>query len=403
MTIFDQHIFLVVAAILVLGALFGRLTNLFKLPRITGYILVGVVLGPSILKIFSEKSLMQLEFLPEFALGTVAFLIGAGLSIELFKKLGLQMFLITLFESAGAFFLVLFTLLFFKMPLGAALPLAAIAPATAPAATLAIIKELRCSGSMTNTVLAIVALDDAFSIIIFGFVLSIDVRHLGSFGQVALESLLVSFYSILGALLLGLVIGFITYFVAKLFKDRTDTMIVVLGMIFLGLAMANIFGVSELLTNMFVGFVFVNMVAGKNEEIIQLTEKITPPLYCLFFVLAGAHLDLNVFHSVGYSLMIWAVVFILMRGIGQVGGAYLAALLGKMPDKIRKYVGLTLIPQAGVAIGLSLLITPASSYFDYRTIIINVTLMGVAVNEIVGPILTKYAFVHSGEACLDEK
>jgi Kef-type K+ transport system membrane component KefB len=399
--IFSQHIFLALAGMLILGPAIGRIANSFKLPRITGYILTGIVFGPSILKMFSDTTLTQLEFMPEFALGIVALLIGGGLSIDLLKRLGWRMFLITLGESFGAFFLVLFGLLALKMPLGAALPLAAIAPATAPAATLAIIKEYRCQGTMTETVLAIVALDDALSIVLFGLVLSIDVSHLENVSAVLLHSLSGSVSSILLSLLVGSVLGLLAHFLMKAFKDVADSVIIILGMVFLGISVAAILNISTLLTNMFIGFALINLSSG-NEEIIKASERLTPPLYCLFFVLAGAHLNFAVFQMVGWTMLVWGVVFILLRGAGQIGGAYLAAVAARLPEKIRRYLGLTLIPQAGVAIGLSLLIAQGSSYFAYRSVILNITLMAVAVNEIVGPILTKYAFFKAKEAVIVE-
>lgn len=400
-SLFDQHIFLALAGMLILGPVIGRTANFIKLPRITGYIITGIVFGPSVLKIFSETTLTQLEFMPEFALGVVALLIGGGLSIELLKRLGWRMFLITLGESFGAFFLVLFGLLALKMPLGAALPLAAIAPATAPAATLAIIKEYRCRGSMTETVLAIVALDDALSIVLFGLILSVNISHLNNIGTMLLHSLTGSFSSILVSVLLGSFLGMLTHLLLKIFKDIADSVIIILGMVFLGISIASILDISTLLTNMFIGFALIN-ISSNNEEIVKASERLTPALYCLFFVLAGAHLNFAVFSSVGLIMIGWAVVYILTRGGGQIGGAYLASVVARLPDKIRKYVGLTLIPQAGVAIGLSLLITKGSGYFEYRSIIINITLMAVAVNEIVGPILTKYAFFKAKEATIEE-
>jgi Kef-type K+ transport system membrane component KefB len=385
--IFSQHIFLALAGMLILGPAIGRIANSFKLPRITGYILTGIVFGPSILKMFSDTTLTQLEFMPEFALGIVALLIGGGLSIDLLKRLGWRMFL--------------FGLLALKMPLGAALPLAAIAPATAPAATLAIIKEYRCQGTMTETVLAIVALDDALSIVLFGLVLSIDVSHLENVSAVLLHSLSGSVSSILLSLLVGSVLGLLAHFLMKAFKDVADSVIIILGMVFLGISVAAILNISTLLTNMFIGFALINLSSG-NEEIIKASERLTPPLYCLFFVLAGAHLNFAVFQMVGWTMLVWGVVLILLRGAGQIGGAYLAAVAARLPEKIRRYLGLTLIPQAGVAIGLSLLIAQGSSYFAYRSVILNITLMAVAVNEIVGPILTKYAFFKAKEAVIVE-
>ena len=152
---------------------------------------------------------------------------------------------------------------------------------------------------------------------------------------------------------------------------------------------------------MFLGLTLIN-VTPKNSEIITGLERLTPPIYCFFFVLAGAHLNLGVFFKAGTTLIFWGVAFVIMRIIGKIAGAYLGGVLAQSPDIIRKYLGLTLIPQAGVAIGLTLLITKNSVYFEYRTIILNITLVAVAFNEIIGPLCTKYALFKAKEATVEE-
>jgi len=397
----NQDIFLAAAGLLILGFVFGRLGKFVHLPRVTGYIIAGILFGPSLLKIFSENSLAQLEFIPQFALGIIALVIGAGLSFSLIKKLGLGLIIITLLQALGAFVLVLLFLIFLKMPLGAALPLAAIATATAPAATIAIIREYRARGPLTETTLAVVALDDAVAIILFGLILTLDIKHLSTFGQAAIQSLSTSFMEILVALAIGAALGLIAHLLVKTTKEISDSVIIILGMVFLGIGIASITHVSALLTNMFLGLAFINL-SDKNSDIVVNLEKFTPPIYCFFFVLAGAHLNLGVFTTVGWTLIIWGIAFVLTRIVGKVSGAYAGGVLSKSPDVIRKYLGLTLIPQAGVAIGLTLLITKSSSYFEFRSVILNITLIAVAFNEIVGPLCTKYALFKAGEATTDK-
>lgn len=397
----NQQIFFAAAVLLILGFLFSWLTKLIKLPRVTGYIIAGIILGPSLLKIFQEHSLAQLEFMPQFALGIIALIIGAGLSFNLIKRLGIRLLLITLFESFGAFTLVFALLSLFKMPLAAVLPLAAIAAATAPAATVAVIREYRASGPFTETTLAVVALDDAIAISLFGLIMTLDLHHLSNFGEAALHSLVDSFIEILIALVIGLTLALLAHLLLKLTKEVSDALIVILGMIFLGITLASVADVSHLLTNMFFGMILIN-ISAQNSDIISNLEKITPPIYVFFFVLAGAHLDFDVFVKAGPTLVFWGVIFIVARLVGKVSGAYFAGMLSKAPDTIRKYLGFALAPQAGVAIGLSLLITKASGYFEFRSIILNITLMAVAVNEIIGPVLTKYSLFKAKEATVEE-
>lgn len=395
--IFNNQATLLSAGVLLMGFVFSWITKIIKLPRVTGYIIAGIILGPSVFQIFSDKSLEQLNFIPQLALGIIALIIGADLSFKLLRKLGFRLILITLLQTLGAFALVLIFLLVFKMPLGAALPLAAIATATAPAATVAVIKEYRARGPLTEAILAVVALDDAIAIVLFGLILTLDVKHLSSFGETAIKSLSTSFFEILMALAVGLVLGLIANLLVRATKEISDGLIILLGMVLLGIGIAHVAHISPLLTNMFLGMTLIN-ISSRHSDIMAGLERITPPVYCIFFVLAGAHLNLRIFATFGISLLIWGGLFVMMRIIGKVVGAYFGATFSGASDAIRKYLGLALIPQAGVAIGLSLLISQASGYFEFRSIILNITLISVAFNEIIGPVCTKFALFRAKEA-----
>jgi len=399
--IINQDIFLASAGLLLLGFLFGRSANLVRLPRVTGYIISGILFGPSLFKIFSESSIDKLAFIPQFALGIIALTIGAGLSFSLIKRLGVRLLLITLLESLGAFSLVFLALYLFKMPIEAALPLAAIAAATAPAATLAVIKEYRARGPLTETTLAVVALDDAVAIILFGLILTFDLKHLSTFGETAIQSLSTSFIEILSALIIGIVLGIVAHLLIKASREIADSVIIVLGITLLGTGIATISHTSALLTNMLLGLTLIN-ISSRNSEIVPNLEKLTPPIYCFFFVLAGAHLNLKIFASAGFTILFWGIAFVAARILGKLAGAYIGGTLSRAPDSIRKYLGFALIPEAGVAIGLSLLISKTSVYFEYRSIILNITLIAVAFNEIIGPICTKYALFKAKEATVEE-
>jgi len=393
----NKDIFVTASGLLIFGFAFSWIINRFKLPRVTGYLIAGIVFGPSILNIFSEGTLSKLSFIPQLALGIIALIIGAGLSLELIKRLKFRLIIITLLQALGAFVLVLIFLYLFKMPLGAALPLAAIATATAPAATVAVIKEYRSHGPLTETALAVIALDDAVAIILFGLVVTFDVSRIETFGAAAIQTLHTSIVEIVLALLFGIVLGWLTHLLIRSTRQATDTLIIVLGMVMLGIGLSGLFHVSALLTNMFLGLTLIN-ISSKNSDIVTNLERLTPPIYCFFFVLAGAHLNVRAFGSVGSSILIWSVIFVFMRIAGKISGAYIGGIISKAPEAITRYLGLILVPQAGVAIGLSLLITPQSSYFDFRSIILNVTLIAVAFNELLGPPLTKVALFKAGEA-----
>ncbi|MFH1347191.1 MAG: cation:proton antiporter [Candidatus Margulisiibacteriota bacterium] len=393
----EQQVFFAAAVLLIMGFIFSRLAKVVKLPRVTGYIIAGILLGPSIMKVFTHTALTQMEFMPQFALGIIAMVIGAGLSFSLIKRLGIGLLLITLCESLGAFFLVMLLLSWLKMPLEAVLPLAAIAAATAPAATVAVIREYRAAGPFTETIMAVVALDDAVAITLFGLIMTLDIKNLSGFGEAAIHSISRSVLEILFAFLIGLALAILAHLLIKLTKEMSDALIVIMGVVLLGVTLATVAGVSHLLTNMFLGMILIN-ISGKNSEIVSGLERAAPPIYVFFFVLAGAHLDLDVFIKSGSTLVIWGLAFVAARLVGKVGGAFFGGTISKSPAMIRKYLGFALAPQAGVAIGLSLLISKASGYYDFRSIILNITLMAVAVNEIVGPVLTKIALFKSGEA-----
>ena len=401
LTLFKQDIFLLASGLLIIGFIFGRLINMVRLPRVTGYIIAGIIFGPSLLNIFSENCLTQFDFIPQLALGIIALVIGAGLSFDLVKRLGSRFILITILQAVGAFTLVFLFLVLFKMPLGAALPLAAIATATAPAATVAIIREYRAQGPLTETILSVVALDDALAIMLFGLVLTIDLKQLSTFGETALQSLSASFVEILVALVIGVILGLAAHFLIKIAKEVTDNLIIILGIVLLGIGLASISHTSALMTNMFLGLTLIN-VSSRNSDIVANLEKLTPPIYCFFFVLAGAHLNLKVFTTVGPTMITWGIIFVLARIIGKIVGAYVGGALSGASEAIRKYLGLTLIPQAGVAIGLTLLITQDSSYFEFRSVILNITLIAVAFNEIVGPACTRFALFKAKEVTAEE-
>ena len=401
LTLFKQDIFLLASGLLILGFIFGRLINMVRLPRVTGYIIAGIIFGPSLLNIFSENCLTQFDFIPQLALGIIALVIGAGLSFDLVKRLGSRFILITILQAVGAFTLVFLFLVLFKMPLGAALPLAAIATATAPAATVAVIREYRAQGPLTETILSVVALDDALAIMLFGLVLTFDLKQLSTFGKTALQSLSASFVEILVALLIGVILGLAAHFLIKIAKEVTDNLIILLGIVLLGIGLASISHTSALMTNMFLGLTLIN-VSSRNSDIVANLEKLTPPIYCFFFVLAGANLNLKLFTTVGPTMITWGIIFVLARIAGKIVGAYAGGALSGASEAIRKYLGLTLIPQAGVAIGLTLLITQDSSYFEYRSVILNITLIAVAFNEILGPACTRFALFKAKEVTASE-
>ncbi|MFC1752799.1 cation:proton antiporter [Thermoproteota archaeon] len=396
----DVQIYIGLAILLLGGFIFAKYTPKFKLPKVTGYLLTGIILGPSVLNLFSEKTINNLEFIPYMTLGLIAVMIGAGLSFDLLKHIKMQLLAITIFEAFGALIFTTTILLLFGMDLGAVLPLAAVGCATAPAATIAIVKEYRAYGPFTNMVLGVVALDDAIAMIVFGFILSFDLNNSSLLGA-GLPSF---FHLFLFEMFNSILIGSLLAVAANIFMRRSrfiDNVVVIFGMVFLGIGISKIMHLSYLLTNMAFGFVLAN-ISTKNIKSIQELEKFMPPIYCAFFVLAGTSLNLKVFTALGSTMLVWASLYIVFRSAGKMTGSYLGAFITKAPLKIRNYLGFTLIPQAGVAIGLTMLITEGSFYFPYKPIIINLILASVAVNEIIGPLLARFALFKAEEAVSPE-
>jgi Kef-type K+ transport system membrane component KefB len=398
--IIGSHIYLGLGLVLFLGYVFGRISGLLKIPRVTGYLIAGILIGPSFLNIFNEANFAYVSFVPYLALGIIALTIGAGLSFDVIKHIKYQLVSITLFEALGAFILTLIVLLVIGTPYGATMPLAAIACATAPAATIAVIKEYRAYGSLTNMILGVVALDDAIAMFLFSLILTFDFSSLTGFGMNIIHAINHFLFGLFNSIILGIVLAVIAnYIFCK--KAKIDNTIILLAMIFLGVGLSNVMHISYLITNMVFGFTLINL-NMRNKESIQEIEKYTDPIYCLFFVIAGTHLDLTFIGSLGFNVLLWAGFFILFRMLGKILGAYLGARLSKAPEKIRRNIGFSLVPMAGVAIGLTLLIDSSSYYYAYRSIILNVTLVAVAVNEIIGPFFAKYALVRAKEAVLNQ-
>ncbi len=414
MSIFDfqeMDVILALGLFLLLGFAGGRVAKRLRFPAVTGYIIVGLIIGPHLLRLVPEDMVESLAPLTNFALGLIALTIGGRLNINGLKKLGKSISYITMGEITVSFLMVsssvfLFSLFFlprfsgqsaayslrtFVLPL--ALLLGAIAPATAPAATIAVINEYKAKGPLTDTLLAVVAIDDAFGIILFGLVFALSEILVGKGGSNPLKVILGGFIDIFGSVSLGLIVGLALGSFARFLRERNELLIIVLGTVMFTTGVAALLDLSLLLANMAAGFILINK-AKRSQRIFGTVATIDMPVYVAFFVLAGAHLDWKILFTVG----LLGLVYLFTRGYGQILGAKWGAARAGAPDMVRKYLGFGLIPQAGVAIGLVLLIQQESSFQAFSGIISTVVLAGVVVNEIVGPLLTKMAIIKSGEA-----
>lgn len=386
-----------IAIIIFSGLLFGKLISFLNLPHVTGYLIGGLIIGPSVLSILSADMVASLGMISQVALGFIAFTIGMSFKVEYFKRLGWTPMVIGFFEATLAVLFVQIALLLAGFELSFALVLGSIAAATAPAATVMVIKQYKAKGPTTDTLLSVVAVDDAIALILFGFAAAISQILTGDSQSTSLfMSILTPVLDILFALLLGAVIGFVMKFILPQLTSRGGRLSVLIGVVLLITGLANQFGLSELLANMAGGMVLTNASLDA-QRLDEMTDYITPPLYMMFFVLSGARLQLGIIPSVGLA----GILYIVFRVAGKLSGAYLGARIMKAPENVRKYLGPMLIPQAGVAIGLTTLAETLVP--NHAAEITAIVLVGTLVYELVGPIVTKMALQKAGEITVKGK
>lgn len=387
----DLDALLSIAIVLFSGLFFGKLVTYIKLPNVTGYLVGGLIIGPSVLNILSTESIASLGLISQIALGFIAFTIGLSFKFNYFKRMGWTPVVIALFEATLAVLFVQIALLLAGFDLPMAIVLGAIAAATAPAATIMVIKQYKSKGPVTDTLLSVVAIDDAIALIIFGFAAAIAQTLLGAnvSGNLLL-TILNPIWEIILALLIGAVIGFFLKYILKIFATRAGRLSVLIGGVFLITGVAAQFGVSELLANMAGGLILTN-ISLDAQRIGEMTDFITPPIYMMFFVISGARLQLSIVPTIG----IVGIIYILFRVVGKITGAYIGARLMNASKDVQKYVGPMLIPQAGVAIGLTTIagrLVP-----EHAAEITAVVLVGTLVYELIGPIITKISLEKAGE------
>lgn len=398
-----MNILLYLAIILFTGLLFGKLAKFLKLPNVTGYIVGGIIVVPILgllnIHVIPEEGLKELSVVSKIALGFIAFSIGTEFKLSYFKRVGLRPIIIAIFESFFAIIIVFLILILFKNDVKFSLVLSAIAAATAPAATIMVIKQYKAKGEVTENLLSVVAIDDATAIIFFGIFVAIA-NAIGNTENVSIAySILKPFLEILASLAVGAVAGIILSLGVRWYTGRGNRISLILAMILLVSSMTLVFKeissdfeFSALLSCMMMGAIFTNTVKDDVlETVTYLVDRFNPPIFILFFVLSGMELDLQVLTTVG----IIGVIYIVGRVIGKVFGAYLGAVVSKAPQNVRKFLGFGLVPQAGVAIGLT--IVADSIIPEYAPIIKTVILSATFIYELIGPSITKASLKAAGE------
>lgn len=375
---------------MIIALLMTRVMKKISLPNVTGYLIAGLIAGPYCLKLYNSENLDALSIITNVALGFIAFSIGGEFKLSSLKQLGAKIFVITVFEAVGASVLVITTLVLLKFPLTLALVLGAIASATAPAATLMVVRQYKAQGPVTSTLLPVVAIDDAVCLMLFS-ILSSVAKSLESEGGFNLyQTILKPIIEIVLSLIIGFVLGIILSVGTKFFKSRANRISLVVTAVFLGVGISDKFGLSSLLLCMAIGAALANY-SPVSDPVMDGSERWTPPLFMLFFVISGAQFNFSVLKTVGAV----GVIYILMRSFGKYFGAMLGCKIAGTEKTVRQYLGITLLPQAGVAIGmaqLSLTVVP-----EYGEQIRAVVLCATLVYELVGPLLTKLSLQKAGE------
>ncbi|OWZ85029.1 cation:proton antiporter [Natranaerobius trueperi] len=378
-----------IAVILLVGYGCGKLVQKFKLPMVVGYIIGGLLLSPSILNVISTELNQSLQVLETLGLGIVALFIGSELEFNKLKKLSRSILGIALIELTGTFVIVFAGMYYLVgLSLEVSMLLGAMAMATAPAATMAVIREYKAKGRLTSTLLGVVAVDDALCIIFFGIVSAIVGGILTGNGFTA-SNIVEPFIEISGSFVLGILSGLFIIILFKYTKNRHAKVLLLISLALLNSGIASTFHLSSLLTNMITGLTFANLYSRPQE--IAYLEDVETPIYVAFFVLAGTGLHLDVL----LSNWVFAIGYMIFRTIGKLGGSYVGAKISGADDVVQKYLGFAMFSKAGVSIGL--LVMVQDQFPDIAVMITAIELAAITIFEIFGPLGAKFALISSGE------
>ena len=414
-----QTILLSLSISIFAGLMLSRVAKLFKLPAVTAYLVAGILIGPFCLGAFgveglgftSIENVKSFSIISDVALGFIAFAIGNEFRLSQLKTIGKQATVIGIFQAVFTTVvvdIVLISLHFIipdKFPLPAAIIMGAVASATAPAATLMVVRQYKAKGPVTDVLLPVVALDDAVGLVLFSVSFGIAKAFIA--GQISILSILVEpLLEVILSIALGTIMGYVFTFCERFFHSRSKRLAMSVAFVLVTVAISNftfsVAGIhvafSPLLSCMMLGTIFCN-ICDFSEQLMDRLDRWTAPIFILFFVLSGAELDLTVVTDLFIVLI--GVVYILSRCVGKYYGAGLSASFVNSEPNIRKYLGITLFPQAGVALGMAIKAGALSG--GIGVIVANLTLFSVLIYELVGPLLTKMALSKAGEIDFEGK
>jgi Kef-type K+ transport system membrane component KefB len=392
----ENKILIDVAILLFSGILFGRLVKFVKLPNVTGYLIAGLLLGPSVFNIIPLEMVNNFAVISDIALGFIAFSIGSEFNLAYFKRVGIAPIVIAMMESLGAIILVSATLIILGFDLKLSIMLGAIAAATAPAQTIMVINQYKAKGSLTSMLMSVVAIDDATALIGFGFATTIVKMMSSSLDTNIVLSILSPIYEIIISFVLGAVASIVMKLMFRWFKKSSNRLCIIIAFILLTYWSADLLHGSPLLACMALGGMLVNIFKDI-DSIVEVTDAFSPPIFMIFFVISGAGFEISALSGIG----VIGLIYVVMRVIGKWIGAWTGGKLTKQEDKICKYLGPTLMPQAGVALGL--IVAAGNVVPEYAPQIRVIILCSTFIYSIIGPVAAKIALVKSGEIVIAQE
>ena len=436
-----MNIILFLGILLLLGLMATRVSRKINLPNVTAFLVVGLLIAGCCILVdrtgyitpygttLSQDLTRMNSFISSVALGFIALSIGEEFKLSKLKQYGSKVILITILQAMLAVIFVDIGLVlacyFLGLNQAIAICLGAIATATAPAATLMVIHQYKAKGPLVDLLLPVVAFDDAIGLIVFAISVSISRLFVSNTGVDVMSLLVIPLINIFGSIALGFILGILLHYTIKYFKSRNNHMIIIIAFTLLGVGACKSlnlisinsqnFDFSSLLTCMMIGAVYVNFSNDESQPIItrdiELMERWTPFLFTLFFVLSGAHLvtsAYDIFSTESVAMLIPIIIifvtYILLRSFGKYVGAYLGCKITKRDKNITKYLGFTLLPQAGVAIGMANQISEMEVFKkdNIGSVIVTVVLCATLVYELFGPLLTKWSLIKAGEIDINE-
>jgi Kef-type K+ transport system membrane component KefB len=396
---YEPNIITVIGLLIAVAFLGSKAFQKLGIPQVVGFIVIGVILGTSFLNIIPIELVEELGFVSQIALGLIGFDIGSHLRFGELREMGRSILFILLFESVGTFALVAAGIYLLTQSWFTALIFGALASATAPAATVDVLAEYDAKGPLTTSLLAVIGLDDAFSLLLFSLAAAAaETMLLGTGAPSLIQVLELPLIEIGGALVLGLAAGLLLDLIMRHMRSHHDAMAVSIGFVFLCVGLSDAVGFSLILTTMVMGITVVNRSPEHGRHIRYTIEQAGPVVYVLFFALVGARFQISLLSTMGTL----GVAYVLLRSVGKITGAWVGGTLGRALPAVRQNLGFGLLSQAGVAIGLAMAsyerfceCGPEGEELGFT--IISVITATTFVVQIFGPIGVKFAITRAGE------